>query len=59
LELYRGFFAGRGSAAAPSMLYDIEAGRPTEAEHISGDLVHRADRHGVDVPILRAALCNL
>ena len=32
---------------------------PTEAEHIVGDLVRRADRHGVDAPILRAALCNL
>jgi len=41
------------------MLYDIEAGRPTEADHIFGDLVRRADRLGVDAPILRAALCNL
>ena len=41
------------------MLYDIEAGRPTEADHIFGDLVRRADRSGVDAPVLRAALCNL
>jgi 2-dehydropantoate 2-reductase len=59
IDLYRGFFRDLGSAAAPSMLYDIEAGRPTEAEHIFGDLVFRADRLGIDVPILRAALCNL
>jgi len=48
-----------GSAGAPSMLFDIESGRPTEAEHIFGDLVRRADRLGIDAPILRAALCNL
>jgi len=41
------------------MLFDIESGRPTEAEHIFGDLVRRADRLGIDAPILRAALCNL
>ena len=27
---YRSFFAQKGSAGATSMLYDIEAGRPTE-----------------------------
>jgi 2-dehydropantoate 2-reductase len=51
--------ARRDSDAAPSMLYDMENGRPTEGEHIIGDLVRRADRLGVAAPILRAALCNL
>ena len=41
------------------MLFDVENGRPTEADHIVGDLVRRADRLGVDAPILRAALCDL
>ena len=41
------------------MLYDVENRRPTEADHILGDLVRRADRLGIEVPILRAALCNL
>jgi 2-dehydropantoate 2-reductase len=59
IELYRGFYAQVGSEAAPSMLFDVENGRPTEADHIVGDLVNRADRHGIDAPILRAALCNL
>jgi 2-dehydropantoate 2-reductase len=58
-NMYRRAFGDIGSNAAPSMLFDIENGRPTEAEHIVGDLVRRADRHGVDAPILRAALCNL
>ena len=58
-EMYRRAYGEIGSNAAPSMLYDIENGRPTEAEHIVGDLANRADRLGVNVPILRAALCNL
>ena len=58
-DMYRRAFSEIGSNAAPSMLYDIENGRQTEAEHILGDLVNRADRLGVNVPILRAALCNL
>jgi 2-dehydropantoate 2-reductase len=59
IDLYRGFFAQKGSVAAPSMLYDIEAGRPTEPDHIFGDMARRADRLLIEAPILRAALCNL
>jgi 2-dehydropantoate 2-reductase len=59
IELYRGFYAQIGSDGAPSMLFDVENGRTTEADHIIGDLVRRADKLGVNVPILRAALCNL
>jgi 2-dehydropantoate 2-reductase len=58
-DLYRGVFSQIGSDGAPSMLFDIENGRPTEGEHVVGDLVRRADRFGLEVPILRAALCNL
>jgi 2-dehydropantoate 2-reductase len=43
----------------PSILDDLEAGRRTKGEHTVGDLVRRADRHGLAVPVLRAALCNL
>ena len=59
IELYRGHYAQIGSNGAPSMLYDVENRRSTEADHILGDLVRRADRLGIEVPILRAALCNL
>jgi 2-dehydropantoate 2-reductase len=41
------------------MMRDLVAGRRTEADHIIGDLVRRADRRGVAVPLLRAALTNL
>jgi 2-dehydropantoate 2-reductase len=58
-EMYIRAFSQIGSDAAPSILFDIENGRPTEGEHVVGDLVRRADRLGVDAPILRAALCSL
>jgi len=48
-----------GPLYRPSIAADLEAGRPTEGEHTIGDLVRRAERHGVEVPLLRAALCNL
>ena len=58
-ELVRAMYARAGSPYAPSILSDMERGRVTEGEYTIGDLVRRADRHGVEVPILRAALCNL
>ena len=48
----------RGSAHVPSMLEDIEAGRPTEIDLITGALVREAARTGVPVP-LHAALYAL
>jgi 2-dehydropantoate 2-reductase len=41
----------RGSAHFPSMLEDVDAGRETEIELITGSLVREADRHGVPVPL--------
>lgn len=58
-DIVRGLYARRDSNYGPSMLVDIEEGRPTEGEHTIGDLVERAARRGVAVPILTAALCNL
>ena len=48
----------RGSAHYPSMLEDVEAGRPTEVELINGALVREAERVGVETP-LQAALYAL
>jgi 2-dehydropantoate 2-reductase len=52
-------FTERGSTFAASMLRDIQAGTCTEAEHIVGDMVARADAAGVPVPHLQFALCHL
>lgn len=58
-ELVQGIFAQPDSAYGPSLLVDMEDGRPTEGEHTIGDLVQRAARLGVETPIFTAALCNL
>jgi 2-dehydropantoate 2-reductase len=41
----------RGSAHYPSMLEDVDARRPTEADFIGGALVRAAARHGVEAPL--------
>ncbi|HUP09787.1 MAG TPA: 2-dehydropantoate 2-reductase [Caldimonas sp.] len=48
-----------GSSLAASMLRDLAAGRPTEAEHIVGDMLHRCVAAGADPVALRAAWCHL
>ena len=55
-DLIRGMFSQTESTYGPSMLIDIEDGRPTEGEHTIGDMAGYA---AVSVPILSAALCNL
>jgi len=57
--MIKGIFSQPDSTYGPSLLIDMEDGRPTEAEHTIGDLVARAERRGVSAPILTAALCNL
>ena len=55
----KSLLTARGSSFAASMMRDLVAGGATEGDHIIGDLVHRAERHGRLVPILSAAYCNL
>jgi len=52
-------FSQPDSTYGPSMLIDMEDGRPTEGEHTIGDLVDRAAKVGVNTPLLTAARCNL
>ncbi len=58
-DAIRGIYAQANSAYGPSLLWDLENGRRTEGEHTVGDLVRCAESHGLEVPILRAALYNL
>ncbi len=58
-DTIRRLFAQPGSVYSPSILRDLEQSRPTEGDDTIGELVRRAERRGMEVPILRAALCNL
>ncbi len=49
----------RGSAFTASMLRDIEAGGPIEADHIVGDMLRRARAAGAGAHLLAAAFCHL
>jgi 2-dehydropantoate 2-reductase len=55
----RALLTAKGSPFAASTMRDLVAGRRTEGDHIVGDLVRRARRRGLLVPILSTALTNL
>ena len=59
LTTYRGQLLDKDSALMASMLRDVERGGPTEADHILGDMVGRAQVLGVDAPMLRLAYSHL
>jgi 2-dehydropantoate 2-reductase len=59
VDRIRNMLTTKGSTFTASMMRDLVAGGATEGEHIIGDLVRRAQKHGLAVPILRAALANL
>lgn len=59
LAPYRRQLTDQGSGLMASMLRDVERGGATEADHILGDLVRRAQDLGVDVPLLRLAYSHL
>jgi len=58
LTLIPAIFGQKDSTYGPSMLIDMEDGRPTEGDHTIGDLAQRAARHGIAAPLLTAAWCN-
>jgi 2-dehydropantoate 2-reductase len=59
VERTRKMLTSRGSPFTASMQRDLVAGGATEGDHIIGDLVRRAEKRGLDVPLLRIALANL
>lgn len=54
-----GTLAQAGSPVKASMLRDLEAGQKVEAAHIVGDMLHRAQGHGVHAPLLATAWVHL
>lgn len=54
-----GTLAQAGSPVKASMLRDLEAGQRVEAAHIVGDMLHRAQGHGLHAPLLAAAWAHL
>ncbi|MFF8275742.1 ketopantoate reductase family protein [Streptomyces lateritius] len=54
-----GIVTATGSSMVPSLYRDLVAGRPTEAEHLFGDLVNRARALSVATPLLDLATLHL
>ena len=59
IETARAALTRAGSTVTASMLRDLRAGQPVEALQIVGDMVHRAGRAGLEVPLLQAAWAHL
>lgn len=59
LEFTRKMLTARGSSFTASMQRDLVAGGATEGDHIVGDMLRRAEKRGLDAPLLRIALANL
>lgn len=53
IERIHGLLA-KGGAGKASMLQDVEGGRRTELDVITGAILREADVHGIDVPVNRA-----
>lgn len=59
LAAYRKQLTESGSALMASMLRDVERGGPTEADHILGDMVSRAQARSIAAPLLKLAYSHL
>lgn len=59
LDEYTQFLTKPGSTFSASMLRDMTAGGPIEADHVIGDLIRRAASHGIETPLLKMALTHL
>jgi 2-dehydropantoate 2-reductase len=59
LTVFRNMLTDRGSALVASMLRDVEANKPTEADHILGDMIAWAETRKIAVPLLRLAYSHL
>lgn len=55
MEGYHGQLTDRGSKGTASLLRDMEQGNRVEADHIVGDMLRRARKHGIATPRLDIA----
>ena len=56
---YRSRLTDRAGLGAASMLRDLEAGKPVEADHIVGFMLDKARKHGIDDTVLAVAYAHL
>lgn len=56
---YKNHLTSEGSTSTASMLRDINAGARTEVEQVFGDIVKRANCHGLEIPSIRTAYTHL
>lgn len=59
MTFYRDQLTKRGGTFKASMQHDIEAGNPTEAAHIIGDMIDRGEALGIATPLMKVALTRL
>ncbi len=59
MEATRRALTDKASTMAASMMRDLEAHRPTEADHVFGDLLARGNAHGVAAPLLDLVFLHL
>ena len=59
MKVYRDSLADRDSKWTASMLRDMQSGGPTEADHILGEMIAIAQRHGLDTPYLEMGYTHL
>ncbi|MEM7744702.1 MAG: 2-dehydropantoate 2-reductase [Pseudomonadota bacterium] len=59
MAFYRDQLTTPGSKFKASMRHDMEAGKPTEADHIIGDMIRRGRPLGVSTPLMKVALSRL
>lgn len=59
MEATRRLLTDKTSTMAASMLRDVEANRPTEADHVVGDLLARGRAQGVTAPLLDLVYLHL
>jgi len=59
LEMASGMLNQTDSDMTASMLRDMEQGLHIEGDHLIGDLLERARKHGFETPLLRTVYCHL